>query len=43
MPIIPSADPYKQQPDAMLTADDMQLLDLLALHVICGQLHEARR
>ena len=43
MPIIPSGDPCPQQPPATLTNDDVQLLDLLALHVICGQLREARR
>ncbi len=43
MPIIPSGDPCPPQPSASLTSDDVQLLDLLALHVICGQLREARR
>lgn len=39
MPIIPSGDPTA----GALTSDDEQLFDLLALHVICGQLREARR
>lgn len=43
MPIIPSGDPCPTQPSVALTSDDVQLLDLLALHVICGQLREARR
>lgn len=43
MPIIPSGDPCPTQPAVVLTSDDVQLLDLLALHVICGQLREARR
>lgn len=43
MPIIPSGDARPPQWSAGLTSDDVQLLDLLALHVICGQLREARR
>lgn len=43
MPIIPSGDPCPPQPAATLTSEDAQLLELLALHVICGQLCEARR
>lgn len=40
---IPSGEPCSQLPDLTLTSDDMQLLDLLALHVICGTLRETRR
>lgn len=43
MPIIPSGDACPPQRSAGLTSDDVQLLELLALHVICGQLREARR
>ena len=41
MPIIPSGDPCSPPASAGFTSDDVQLLDLLALHVICGQLREA--
>ncbi|WP_277985827.1 hypothetical protein [Sanguibacter massiliensis] len=43
MPIIPSGDPRSEKQAATLTDADVQVLDLLALHVICGQLREARR
>lgn len=44
MPIIPSGDPCSQRPATSQTTDeDLQLLDLLALHVLCDQLREARR
>lgn len=43
MYIIPSGDPRPQTPADSLTSDDVDLLDLLALHVICGTLREARR
>jgi len=43
MAIIPAGDPCPQPPSPALTGEDEQLLDLLALHVVCGQLREARR
>lgn len=43
MYIIPSGDHRQQTPADSLTSDDVDLLDLLALHVICGTLREARR
>ena len=43
MSSIPSRDARSTQDVATLTVEDLQLMDLLALHVICGTLREARR
>ncbi|MFE6229408.1 hypothetical protein [Cellulosimicrobium sp. NPDC057862] len=44
MHIIPSGDTGRTPDDAdTLTIEDLQLMDLLALHVICGTMREARR
>lgn len=43
MPIIPSDDARRTPDDATLTVEDLQLMDLLALHMICGTMREARR
>jgi len=43
MHIIPSGDTGRAPDDATLTVEDLQLMDLLALHVICGTMREARR
>lgn len=43
MAIIPADSPCAAPAPPLFTSDDEQLLDLLALHVICGQLREARR
>lgn len=44
MPIIPDDADRKNAGDAnYLSDDDLQLMDLLALHVICGTLREVRR
>lgn len=44
MPIIASGDERRPQADdTTLTTEDLQLMDLLALHVVCDTLREVRR
>lgn len=43
MPIIPDDAARAARGDAFLTDEDLQLMDLLALHMVCGQLREVRR